>query len=186
LSSRNKKEKRKSGKFIDTSKAVLSSGIDLTRGIIYELTTYSKESVTSQYGSLKSALNNSKKIDMPTREEILTFYKFASEPVNNAKDKTFTRTVVLTNAILASDFSRNMSRWLEGMTEGAPTVYDKAMDAAYIATKDGGGKLHRLFDGSHTLWGAWDKVQDALPDDTFAQEVIGYTQSLLKDVTQPK
>ena len=30
-------------------------------------------------------------------------------------------------------------------------MYDKAMDAAYNATRIGGGN-HRLFDGGHTSW----------------------------------
>jgi hypothetical protein len=43
-----------------------------------------------------------------------------------------------------------------------------------------------MFDGGHDLFGAWSKVKDSLPDDTFAQEVTGYMQGLWKDLTTQK
>lgn len=93
-------------------------------------------------------------------------------------------TAIFINAILASDFSRNLESWLGAMfNEGIPTIYDAAADAVYNATRIGGGHLHRLFDGSHTLWGMWDKVREASPDDTFLQEIIAYTTALGKDVS---
>ena len=54
------------------------------------------------------------------------------------------------------------------------------MDATYNALKEGGGN-HRLFDGGHTLYEAWQKVKNANPDDTFSQEVIGYFKGLWND-----
>ena len=42
---------------------------------------------------------------------------------------------------------------------------------------------HRLVDGGHTLVGAWNAVRDALPDDTFYQEMAGYFSALASDIS---
>lgn len=76
-------------------------------------------------------------------------------------------------------------KWSESLTKSAATAYDKALDAEYLKTHIGGGN-HRLFDGGHSLWGAWEKAKEALPDDQLAQEVIGYVSALWKDLTTIK
>ena len=68
------------------------------------------------------------------------------------------------------------------MVGGPATIYDKAMDAEYIATSIGGG-FHRLFDGGHTIPGAFRAVRDASPDDTVVEEAMGFLQSLFRDMT---
>jgi hypothetical protein len=75
------------------------------------------------------------------------------------------------------------SKMGKAFNEGIPSVYDKAMDATYHATHIGGGKLHRLLDESHTLWGAWDKCKDALPNDSFHNEFFGYLSALGHDLS---
>ena len=69
--------------------------------------------------------------------------------------------------------------------EGSATIYDRALDATYLATHIGGGN-HRLFDGGHTVAGAIAAVRDASPDDTVIQEAMGFVQAMFKDVTTPK
>lgn len=59
-------------------------------------------------------------------------------------------------------------------------VYDKAADAAYNATSVGGNN-HRLFDGGHDITGAWERIKDALPDDTKAEEIYALFTVLWKD-----
>lgn len=76
----------------------------------------------------------------------------------------------------------DLLKWTESLTEAAATVYDKAMDAEFIKTGIGGAE-HRLFDGGHTIIGSWRAVQDALPDDTIVQEVIGWSSAYVKDWT---
>jgi hypothetical protein len=76
-------------------------------------------------------------------------------------------------------------RWFGKVTDSASTVYDKALDAEYLKTHIGGGD-HRLFDGGHDVLSAWERAKDALPDDTFSQEVIGCVSALWKDVTTVK
>jgi hypothetical protein len=75
-----------------------------------------------------------------------------------------------------------METWTSRLAEATPTVYDKAMDAVYNATNIGGGHLHRLFDGSHTLWGAWKATHTALPDDSLFEETAGYLAALWHDL----
>jgi len=76
-------------------------------------------------------------------------------------------------------------KWTEEITKqivGAKsTIYDKALDAEYLKTHIGGG-YHRIFDGGHDPISAWEKVRDASADDTFVQEVIGYSSALWKDL----
>jgi hypothetical protein len=85
-------------------------------------------------------------------------------------------------AALSTDFSKSIDRLTEWITESAPTVYDRAADAIYNATHEG-GKFHRIIDGSHSPVAMWEKVREALPDDTFIQEVTGYADALMKDLS---
>ena len=71
------------------------------------------------------------------------------------------------------------------MVSGRPTIYDKAMDAAYNATRIGGGD-HRLFDGGHSLVGAFQAARDASPDDNIFEEAAGLLQALARDATTPR
>ena len=59
-----------------------------------------------------------------------------------------------TQGLLASSLASDLNGVIGTLVEGAPTIYDKAMDAQYIATHVG-GSFHRLFDGGHTLFGAF-------------------------------
>ena len=71
------------------------------------------------------------------------------------------------------------------MVSGRPTIYDKAMDAAYNVTRIGGGD-HRLYDGGHSLVGAFQAVRDASPDDSIFEEAAGLLQALARDATTPR
>ena len=71
------------------------------------------------------------------------------------------------------------------MTKGEPTKYDQAMDAVYRATKIGGGN-HRMFDGSHTILGAFKAAQKAGRKDSIVQEAMGTMQGLFRDAVTPK
>ena len=134
---------------------------------------------------LTKAMRSSKTIAAPTKKEILDYVSSACKSTALTSKKTIDYTAVLVNALLASDFSQNMESWLKKFNEGVPSIYDKAMDAQYAALHEGGGNLHRLFDGSHTLWGAWEKVREAAPEDSLLQEVFGYLTALGKDLSSP-
>ena len=71
------------------------------------------------------------------------------------------------------------------MAKGPVTTYDQAMDAEYLATHIGGGN-HRLFDGGHTIAGAFEAVRAASPDDGLIEEGLGFVQGMFRDLTTIK
>ncbi len=85
-------------------------------------------------------------------------------------------------ALLASNLSNDLNQLMQDAVDGAPTIYDQAMDAAYNATHQGGGQ-HRLFDGGHTIAGAVSTSHNASPDDNIIQEALGTVLGLLRDGT---
>ncbi|MCG8509458.1 MAG: hypothetical protein MI741_09540, partial [Rhodospirillales bacterium] len=76
-------------------------------------------------------------------------------------------------------------KWSEQITAGATTVYDKALDAEYLRTHIGGAS-HRMFDSGHDIWNAFHAARNAVPDDAFHTELLGYMSALWKDVTTVK
>ena len=90
-----------------------------------------------------------------------------------------------TQGLLASTLATDLNAVLARITEGSATIYDKAMDAGYLATNIGGGN-HRLFDGGHTIAGALESVRGASPDDSIIQEGLGYVQGMFRDLTTSK
>ena len=98
------------------------------------------------------------------------------------------QTLSVIQALMASDqISRAMNAWLQSLVSGSATIYDRAMDAAYNANPTGaGGSYHRLFDGGHTLAGAFQVARDASPHDTIFDEAAGLLQALARDATTPR
>ncbi len=90
-----------------------------------------------------------------------------------------------TQGLLASALSTDLNSLLQDMVKGSATIYDKAMDAEFLATHIGGGS-HRMFDGGHTIAGAVNAVRDASPDDTIVEEAMGFLQAMFRDMTTPK
>ena len=136
------------------------------------------------YALFSKKIRSSKRIRKSNGQAILIHVESAYKKLLSTGKKVANDAPIFINAILASDFSQNMESWLGDMfNTGIPTVYDTAVDAFYNATHIGGGHLHRLFDESHTLWEMWDRIRDALPDDTSLQEVIGYAETLGKDLS---
>ena len=83
-----------------------------------------------------------------------------------------------------AEASSAVNGWIQSLVSGTPTIYDRVMDATYNATHIGGG-LHRMFDGGHTIPGAFRAVRDASPDDSIFEEAAGLLQSLARDATTP-
>lgn len=77
--------------------------------------------------------------------------------------------------------------YLERLTTSASTNFDKAMDAKYLQDAIGGGN-HRLFDGGHTLGGAWQNIAEMCSKTgcSTREQVNGYFGAVWKDVTTPK
>ena len=92
-------------------------------------------------------------------------------------------------ALVASDLSGVLNKLVAAAVKGAPTVYDKAMDANYLdpALRSGlGGSYHRVFDGGHTIAGAVRATRGVSSDDSVVQEALGTVKALLKDASTPR
>ena len=88
-------------------------------------------------------------------------------------------------ALVATDLSAQINSLAAAAVKGRATIFDKAMDAVFIETGVG-GSYHRLFDGGHTIFGAFKASHNASPDDTLIQEALGAIQGLLRDVSTPR
>lgn len=92
---------------------------------------------------------------------------------------------VTAQGVLASDLARDLNSALAELGKGSATVFDKAMDASFLET-GAGGTYHRLFDGGHTIWGAFEAVRDAPGDDGIAARALGMALGLFRDGTTPR
>lgn len=137
-------------------------------------------------GLLSEGIRSSSEFTAAAGRAVLSRITSAYNAAAAGSKTAVSRAGIMANAILASDFGSSMDSWLGRMfNEGIPSVYDKAVDAVYNQTHIGGGHLHRLFDGSHTPWGMWEKVQGAQPDDSLTEEVAGYVSAFWKDLSSP-
>ena len=91
----------------------------------------------------------------------------------------------LQTSLAIPEASYLLNAWLQDIVKGTPTIYDKAMDSVYNATRMGGGD-HRLFDGGHTIAGAFQAVRNASPDDSIFEEAAGFLQALAREATTPR
>ncbi|NLF19748.1 MAG: hypothetical protein GX595_21155 [Lentisphaerae bacterium] len=89
----------------------------------------------------------------------------------------------MVSATSASPSGLELDRLLAELINTANTThYDKAIDAAYLATHVGGSRLHHLLDGQHDLAGAFAAARAAVPDDSTAAAVLGTARHLVKDL----
>lgn len=133
---------------------------------------------------LSAALSRSRTLRRSAKESILRNFAVAQRTGVRSRQTSLARLSALTNAMLASDFSHNMETWLtKAFNEGVASAYDRSADALYAATRIGGGQLHRLFDGRHTVVGMWEAVREAKPDDDLLQEVVGFATAYGKDLS---
>ena len=119
---------------------------------------------------------------------------FAAQVMQIGFRKTLDATVPVANwfsglsataqGLLASNLANDLNGLLQDMVKGSSTIYDRAMDSVFNATHIGGG-LHRLFDGGHTLYGAFKASIGVSAEDSFFEEVFGTILGLLRDVTTP-
>ena len=90
---------------------------------------------------------------------------------------------LLVNAITASDTGGALDTALaHAINTANTTIYDKAIDSAYLSTGVGGSRLHHLLDGQHDLLGAFRAAQAASPTDSLGSEIFGTAEHLAKDL----
>ena len=140
---------------------------------------------TEVLNTLSSSLTTSKALSSAAKRNLIAQLGPALEALSGKGASAQAQTFATVQGLLAhAELSRTINSWLQGMVSGAPTIYDRAMDATYNATHIGGG-LHRMFDGGHTIPGAFEAVRNASPDDNIFQEAAGLLQALARDATTP-
>lgn len=104
----------------------------------------------------------------------------------NLNDKSISEWLsTVPQGLLATELSKRLNDVLGEMVKGTPSKYDEAMDAVFNATKIGGGN-HRMFDGGHTISGAFKAAQEADRNDSLVREAMGTIQGLFRDAVTPK
>ena len=146
--------------------------------------TYSrkiKDAASPVTGPVQDASKKASDLGIATAERL----KFGSRKSLDATGSAANVLLSTTPALLANNLSGEINGLMQNMVKGSPTIYDKAMDAEFIATHIGGAQ-HRLFDGGHTIFGAFRAGHSASPDDSIIQEAMGTLQGLLRDVSTPE
>ena len=140
-----------------------------------------KDTASSVLGSVQTVPRKSSKVARAAVGRVRTGSRQALDSTSRHADEF----LAATQGLLASALSADLNGMLANMVAGPATIYDKAMDAVYHATHIGGGN-HRLFDGGHTILGAFRAVRDASPDDTIVEEAMGLLQGLFRDMSTDK
>ena len=136
--------------------------------------------------SVLSAVESSRALSKDVKRKITTQAAPAlGELLDKGKDSQAQVLSILQGLLAISEGSTLTNSWLQDLVSGRPTIYDKAMDAVYNATRIGGGD-HRLDDGGHSLVGAFQAAREASPDDSIFEEAAGLLQALARDVTTPR
>ena len=139
-----------------------------------------RDAAASVKGPVQDASKKASDLGIATAEQL----KFGSRKSLDAIGSAANVLLSTTPALLANNLSGEINGLMQNMVKGSSTIYDKAMDAGYIATHIGGAQ-HRLFDGGHTIIGAFRAGHAASPDDTIIQEAMGTLHGLLRDVSTP-
>ena len=188
-----------SEKVTDTASSVADTLQDVSQQASVQATDAAASAVWSAQDALQEASEKVTDTAASASGTVRETAQKAPDVVNAAVDgvKSGPKTILTTTAsvanallsttqgLLASDLSGVVNDLLQAMVKGVPTIYDKAMDARFIETGIGGG-YHRLFDGGHTITGAFTAARGASPDDNIVQEALGTVQGLLRDVSTPR
>ena len=177
------------GKIADAASSVAESARDASQKAS-DITGAATEQMKTGSRKIADAASSVAGSVQGTSKEALDKALAVAEQVKTSSRKTLDTTILAANTLLettqgllASKLANDLNDLLQNTVKGA-TIYDKAMDAEYIATHVGGG-YHRLFDGGHTISGAIDAARGASPDDNIIREALGTVQGLFKDGTTP-
>ncbi len=191
-SGRAQRARESSQEALRTTKSAASKIKDASKEFVDAATPPSRERLKSASERITSSTSNvrnsTRNATSKVSEATVAAAKRARTGSKDALDKATASAIDLvgsTQGLLASNLSGDLNGLLQNMVEGSATVYDKAMDAGYLATHVGGGN-HRLFDGGHTIAGAIEAGRNASTEDSVIQEALGTVQGLLRDGTTSK
>lgn len=100
-----------------------------------------------------------------------------------AKDRTSQAAIWVATLSGETEFTGPLERWMAEQFNTLSNVYTKAMDAGYLTESLGNPWTHRFLDGGHSLSGSWSAARGALEDDTFWQELQGWSGAYLSDLS---
>lgn len=172
---------RKAGRVTDTSKKVGDAAASKVAEGSRTYTTKVADAATSVRGPVQDASKKASTAGAAAAERL----KGGSRKGVDATTSSVNLLLSTTQAMLANSLTTEINGLVQNMVSGSATIYDKAMDAEFIATHIGGSQ-HRLFDGGHTIIGAFRAGHAASPDDNIIQEALGTIQGLLRDVSTPR
>ncbi len=129
---------------------------------------------------LVTSLESSTAMGQRTKQFLIGGFESAYSGTTSRASSAREQAAQFTMSVLATDLSPEIDGWLTNLLDGPATIYDKAMDATYLATHVG-GSYHRLFDGGHSLLGAIKAGHNASPDDSIIQEAVGTVSAIFKD-----
>ena len=129
---------------------------------------------------LATSLESSTAMGHRAKQTLISRFESAYSGTTSGAASARDQAAQITMGILASDFSIEVDRWLTGLLASPATIYDKAMDANFLATHVG-GSYHRLFDGGHSLLGAIKAGHNASPYDSIIQEAAGTVSAIFHD-----
>ena len=158
---------------------------DKTSSAVGKAASNTKQAVTDSASAVAGAAQEGSKRTVEKTAEAAQLVGSGTKKVADASGSLATGILATSQGVLASHLAQDLNNALQRLFEGSSTIYDKAMDARYITEHIGGGN-HRMFDGGHTLDGAWEAVSNASQDDNLAQEAWGFIQGLLRDGTTSK
>ena len=159
--------------------------VDKTSSVVGKAASDTKQKVEEAASAVAGAAQEGSRMTVDKTVEAAKLVRSSSRRVTDATTSVAGALLETSQGVLASRLSQDLNEYLEGLVKGSKTIYDSAMDAEYIKTSIGGGN-HRMFDGGHTLDGAWEAVRNASEDDNIAQEAWGFIQGLLRDGTTDK
>ena len=129
---------------------------------------------------LATSLESSTAMGQRTKQFLIDGFESAYSGTTSWASSARGQAAQLTMSVLATDVSPEIDRWLTNLLDGPASIYDKAMDANFLATHVG-GSYHRLFDGGHSLLGAIKAGHNASPDDSIIEEAVGTVSAIFKD-----
>jgi hypothetical protein len=102
-----------------------------------------------------------------------------------ARRATADASVWIATALADTQLARSLEHWTSDTFGKLSNVYTQALDGGFVNGLKPGTDyvspwLHRLFEG-HTVGTAWRAARSALPDDSFAEEVVGWLRALGSD-----
>jgi hypothetical protein len=124
-------------------------------------------------------------VDLADAAQLGTLGLQAGRTFRRVRQASADAAVCISTALADPQLARSVERWTSDAFGGLSDIYTRAMDGEFAKGLRPGSEyvspwLHRLFEG-HTPFAAWQAVRHALPDDTPAEEVIGWLRALGSD-----